>query len=265
MDNKRPFLFSNTARKQFREKGICLLNWKAKWITREIPRDPSGEQQLKGIYFETLALGAHSGGEDLPDVSFMMLKDGSPNAELKRIIDQSNRFKELFDPSHKDFLGFEINSTQELLQCDLSKRKGYLDFACTDPFGETCVFDLKFTADVEASFGDYSWGRDTSDIDWEQQVLYQELYELKYGVRPKMYVLVFDASPRKGIKLFDLSISSAKTEHVRDLYSQAWDEVNEYEEKGWPTSPSEKKCSTCPLECIMRFVKPEVVTKRVFL
>lgn len=261
----RPFYFSNTSLKQFKEKGICLLNWQAKWVTREIPREPSSEQQLKGIYFETLALGAHSGGEDLPDVSFMMLKDGSPNAELKRIIDQANRFKELFDPSHQDFLGFTIDSTQQLLESKQSRRKGYLDFSAISVFDEKCIFDLKFTSDVDASFGDYSWGRDASDIDWGQQVLYQDLYEEQYGVRPKMYVMVFDASPRKGIKLFDLSISEAKTEAVREIYSQSWEEVDEYIELGWPTSPSEKNCSQCPLECNMRYVKPEVITKRVFL
>lgn len=242
-----------------------MLNWKAKWISREIPREPSGEQQLKGIYFETLALGEHSGGDELPDVSFMLLKDKSPNAELKRIIDQSNRFKELFDPSHPDFLGFTIKSTQQTLLCDRSKRKGILDFHCEDVFGEQCIFDLKFTADVESTFGDYAWGREASEIDWGQQVLYQDLYEAMYGARPKMYVMVFDASPRKGIRLFDLSISEAKTETVREIYTSAWEDVNEYNESGWPTSPSEKNCSSCPLDCIARFVKPEVQTKKIFL
>lgn len=263
-DKNRPFLFSHSAKKAFMEKGVCKKNWGAKWVTREIERDPSSEQMIKGIYFETLALGAHSGGETLPDISFMYDAKGNEKVELKRIHEQVERFKELFNPSHEDFLGFKIDSAQELLQSDDKRLKGFLDFSATDLFDKKVVFDLKFTADVDAK-GPFGWGRDTHEIDWSQQILYQYLYEQKYGIKPKMYVLVFDASPRKNIRLFDLNIREDSVREMLWEYEDAWYEVDKYMVEGFPAKPSESNCHECPLECEFRYISPVVEKIKVNL
>jgi hypothetical protein len=262
-DKNREFYFSNSALSSFNDKYGCKLNWYNKWITRDIPRDPPSEQMLKGIYFETKAFGENASGSELPDVSFLYSAKGEPKVELVRINEQVDRFKELFNPSHPDFLGFTITGQQMTLINEELKVKGVLDFMAEDEFGNDCLFDLKFTADAENSFGDYAWGKDPSDINWDQQILYRKLYKDTFGKYPKMYVLVFDASPRKNIKLFELNITDNATVTLIEKYEDAWYFVNKYKEEGWPTYPSESNCSRCHLECSMRFSKPTVEKTRV--
>ena len=134
--------------KSWEDRSRCRTKWYHQNVLQNIPRDPGSEQMTKGHYFETLAIGANVHGEDLPDISFLYNKNGSEKAELTRIKEQVSRFKELFNPSHSDYLGFEITNVQMFVQGE--KEEGTIDFEAVDDFERKAIFDLKFTADVDS-------------------------------------------------------------------------------------------------------------------
>lgn len=258
MSNTDDYYLSNSALKEFEKDDACRTKWRHKWIIGDIPGDPPSEAMIKGLYFETLAIGSSAKSDELPDVSFLRTAKGEPKVELVRIEEQAQRFKDLFDPNHPDFLGFTIKDSQVTMYDDELKIKGTFDFDAVDEFESECLFDIKFTSDVTNSYGDYSWGRDPYEINWRQQVLYKDLYQNSYGKAPKMYVIVFDSSPKKGIKLFKLNISDTAVREVLDQFGDAWAHIGKYNENGWPVKPTESNCETCPLKCEARYVKPAI-------
>ena len=249
--------------KNWEDPSICKLKLYHQRIKKTIPQDPPSEQMIKGIYFETKALGENGRGYELPDISFLYDSKGRERVELTRINEQVSRFKELFDPSHDDFLGLHIKDTQVFLQSHDSE--GTIDFTAIDDFGRDAIVDLKFTADVDSDFGDYAWGREPEDIDWTQMKLYKRLYRENFGVDPLVYTIVFDASPRKGIRLFQIKISDTSESIVSDRVEIMYHEVKSYiEDEGLiPANPSIKNCDGCLVsDCILRF-KPGVIKKTI--
>jgi hypothetical protein len=252
------FRVSKSSLSAFEEPKSCRLKWYHRDVVKSIERSPPSEQMIKGTYFELLAIGENVGGDEVPDISFMINANGKPKVELTRIEEQAERFKELHDPNHKDFIGFTIKETQIQMEDDMTK--GVADYLTEDEFGRDVMFDLKFTSDVDNTFGDYAWGRDPYEIDWTQQVLYKRLFKKLRGHDPKMGVLVFDASPRKGIKMFDLKISQDTEDDVMYRVETAFLAAHKYSEEGAPVTPSISNCSTCPLDCMFR-AKPATVSK----
>lgn len=239
--------------KRWEDNSTCKLKWYHQNVLEDIPRDDPSQQMIKGTYFETLAIGGNVRGEDLPDISFLYNANGSKKVELTRIEEQVDRFKELFNPLHQDYLGFNICDVQCFVEAE--EEEGTIDFVAVDDFDKVAIFDLKFTADVDSDFGDFAWGRSADDIDWTQMKLYKRLYRERFGVDPLTYVIVFDASPRKGIRLFELIISDTSESEVKDRTSLLYRVVQDYQsgEAEPSTKPSKSECSTCKVDCPSRY------------
>lgn len=263
MRKPEEFRASKYALSSFEEPGICKKHWYQSVVTKEIPRSEQSDQQTKGIYFETLCLGLNSGSGELPDMSFMKNKDGSDNAELKRIHQQVGVFKQMIDPKSDLFIGLEIVNVQKEIVTD--REKIIIDAECLDELDRVVLLDLKFTADVESDFGKFSWGRDPGKINWDQQVLYSAVYEKETGNKPKMMLAVFDASPRMGIKIFELMVSEKAIEEVDFRVDSMMRSVSKYAKDGAPVTPSEKNCEKCPIECDMRYQGRTIKIERVFV
>lgn len=234
--------------KDLERRDSCPRKWKAKWLEKIIEQEASVEM-LKGQYMETLCIGSGAHGtliEDLP-----RLKSGDKSADQLRIDQQAEAFKRYFDPSDELYLGFKIVDTQVVVSDGI--RQGVIDIVAEDEDGVICHIDLKATSNVENTFGDYSWGN-PENMDFIQQTLYSELYKKQTGIEVvRVFLLVFDWSPNLGKKLIELDISNASVEDCSYRFSEADRLINEYEEDYWPTVPSRKECSGCPVECGNRF------------
>lgn len=208
------------------------------------PEAPDGSPMQKGSFFETLCLGAGVGGKqtELP-----LLKKGK-SAEHIRIEEQAERFKNMFNPDHRDFGGKIIKDKQLVLK--YGDREGTIDFT-TDPL---IVYDLKLTADLEGGM----WS-DLSTVDFLQQIHYQWLYEQNYGIIPEMRLLVFDYSTKMRIKEIRVNITDEAINQYHYRFDSAktlWDEYSLLEE--FPRIPKESSCSKCPLLCSKRLLKETV-------
>lgn len=259
----RDFRVSKYAISTFKEVGSCKRKWLESVVLKSIPKDPPSEQMIKGIYFETMCFGANASGDELPDMSFMMLKNGEPNIELQRIHTQVDRFKSLFTPTSDEFVGIYMKEFQSVIETD--KNKIVTDIIGVDEFDRDVIVDLKFTSDVSQSFGDFAWGKDPSQIDWSQMVLYSKVYEEVRGIKPRMFTLVFDASKNLGVKMFEVKVSQTAIEEIEDITDVVLSSARKYVEDGAPVRPSESNCSKCPIECSSRFVKPLVDKVKVYV
>lgn len=258
MRKPEEFRASKYSLSKFEESGSCRKRWWEDVVLKSTDKEPPSEQMIKGTYFETLCLGENTSGEELPDISFLYTAKGEPRVELTRIHEQVGRFKELFDRTHKDYIGVSIKDVQVLLEDD--RDKGVLDILGEDEFGRAVIVDLKFTGDVDNERGDFAWGRDPNDINWDQFVLYKKLYQKLTGKPPIMMALVFDASPKKGIKLFEIKTSESTENDLDERIDYMMELVKAYSSKEPPVSPSESNCSTCKVDCSFRF-QPAVLKK----
>lgn len=257
------FRVSKYAISTFKDQGSCKKKWFESVVLKSIPKDPPSEQMIKGIYFETMCFGSNASGDELPDISFMYLKNGNPSVELERIHKQVDRFKSIFDPDSDEFLGLYPKEYQTVIETD--KNKIVTDIIGVDDFDRPFILDLKFTSDVSQTFGDFAWGKDPSNIDWTQMVLYSKVYTEVFGVKPRMMTLVFDASKNMGIKLFEVSVSDNAKEEISEITEIVINKAVEYSKNGAPTKPSESNCSTCPIQCIDRFTKSIIDKTKVYV
>jgi hypothetical protein len=200
-----------------------------------------------GSFFETICLGA--GADGTQTTSLPLLQSGKKSSDHLRIEKQAQRFLDMFDPTHPDWCGKTITDKQVVLTHQ--GRKGTIDFI-TDPL---IVYDLKLTATIQDGY----WS-DLSKVDFIQQVHYEWLYEMNYGVRPEMRLIIFDYSPKMLVKEVKLNI----TDEAREMYHIRFDEAEEQlgdwsllEE--FPRRPNEKDCSRCPLICTKRMIKENII------
>lgn len=241
-NTNQPLVLSQSKVKTW-ESLECKVRAKAE-ILGEVKRPPN-EFMMNGLYFETGCLGASAHGEGTFDLP--RLKSGEKSADHKRIDLQIQRFGELFSPDSYDFLGWEITDRQLLLSG--KEGEGTLDFVARRD-GVTSIWDLKLTGDLTNEFG---WG-DTSSIDFIQQGFYKHLYRTTYGVDPETYLIVFDYSTYRRIKLIKVNITEEKISEYLGRFSNVFAKFTET----FKEVPSLNNCAKCLLDCHQRALKPIV-------
>lgn len=263
------YKISPSTMKAFYEDGSCRKYWYFKNIEKSIERDPPSEAMVKGIVFETLALGENVAGSELPSHDFLYTKNGGKTTSLLRIEEQAAKFKRITDPSSDEFIGFSVVGSQFHIEND--KWKGVIDINGVDLFERTVISDLKFTSDVNATYGDYAWGREPSVINWDQIAMYKVMWRDNFPEEkePKTNVLVFDDSPRLGSKSFDIKLSNSYIDNVFEKADTALNFIDRAKSSDSfieaKVSPSEKNCSKCPLECDFRYKKPSIENVKVYV
>lgn len=214
------------------------------------PKSKPGSPQEKGSYFETLCLG--SGVQGQQTTSLPTLKKGTKSADQLRIEKQAERFKDMFDPFSPEFCGRTI--TEKQLVLTNGDREGTIDFV-TDPL---IVYDLKLTADINGYWGNLK------EVDFLQQIHYQQLYLKERGILPEMRLLVFDYSTKMGVKEIRVNISDEAIRGYEERFDSVDLQLNEWgllEE--FPRVPSETSCVRCPLLCGKRVIKNNIIFEEI--
>jgi len=102
-------------------------------------------------------------------------------------------------------------------------------------------------------------------------VFYRRLYEDNYESTrpPRTSIIVFDASPRMGIKLFDIKLSDHYINSVIERASYLGGYIDRIQsgdiDIDLKVNPSKGNCDTCPLECSFRFKDQEIKTIKVYV
>jgi len=160
---------------------VCPAYMYHKWIAKDISDNPT-LPMLKGRYFETLCLGSSARGEiqdDLPRLK----SNNAKSVDQQRIEEQVEHFKFRCAREH-----IRIDETN--IQVPLSRRwekdpsiilscekdifpttRLVRDKDTGNQFMSVCEIDLKLTANLETTYGEYCWGS-PEHIDSLQAVLY---------------------------------------------------------------------------------------------
>ena len=256
---------SQTAIKDFEKEQTCPFRWKKQWLDKDISFVPS-LPMIQGLYFEQLVIGRSATDEkfELP-----LNRDGSKKVAQIRIEEQAEYCKKvLFNKDFDDYIGKHVGCEiewKEFQKVVVHNNKRIV----IDMEGECdkgiVMADLKLTGDVNNVFGGYTWGK-ISNMDLFQQGLYQQVYEEYYDREvAKNLLIVFDHSPRKGKKVFDLSISDDTRVTITERVKDFEEVVDYYEKKGWVLLPSVDECEKCPLYCNYRMTEDKVVSESVII
>lgn len=249
------------------QDGGCPRKWHEGWINKNKP-EPS-EAMLLGRVFEQLC--GVSPSDDLIEIP--RTKQGSIPAAWQRMLKQVEVFKELFNPDSKHWLGYTIAETQNVLFDEARREKGILDFTAIDQNGYLRPFELKLTADLTNTWGEFAWG-DLSQRDWLQILVYTRLLvnlnlienfrkNLQFGTICVFNILVFDYSTSMNKKLIPIEISEEGIASVEGHVGRFWDMLEHYSIEGWFEDPSPKECKNCPLkDSCSSFIPEEKEEKR---
>jgi hypothetical protein len=257
------FKLSISAMTDLERADSCPDKWHDRWVLKTFSSEPNINQKM-GLYFEYLCIGKTAKEGEIPDMP--LTKTGKKSIDIERIAEQAKRYKMLFDPESKYYLGFEVLATQVKEESD--KETGRLDLFVATKSGYG-IIDIKLTADVQSTFGPFCWG-DLRNKDWGQLIHYfnlksKELIKLNLITKKdelEVYVLVFDYSPRMGIKLFDLKFLDSTLVDFEERKNVFWNIINTYNKIGWSKLPSKTECEGCPISCDERFKPDELKIER---
>lgn len=220
----------------------CPRRWYDVWIDgNKLPPTPPME---KGLFFETLCLGASAHGDGTE--SLPLVRGGKKSADQIRIEQQAARFKRMVDPISSEFVGWEVDERQLVLEHN--NIRGVVDFTSKPDV----VWDLKLTASLDGYWA--------GEVDLTQQITYKWLYEQIRGVSPEMYLMIFEYETRMRVKIVEVKISEAATQGVLDRFSKADLDIKEYSMLSeFPRVPSRDQCSKCSLPCQVRNARPGII------
>lgn len=257
------FRLSQSSLKDLAKPTTCPKRWEAQYVNKEFRPEPS-EAMILGLWFERLIFGEDPDHpRELPPLP--TTNTGKPTAAVQRMQAQAERVKTmLYDKESDEYLGYTVTDIQSVIVTE-EPFIIIIDFLATNEDGEECMFDLKLTADLSNTFGDYAWGNIES-MDLFQQKIYQKVFEDFHGTKlAENNILVADYSTEQRVKLFKLIVSEESIMGAEQRVTETWKVINHYTENGYPTDPSIDECKNCPLICTSRITPPSVVIEEVYI
>jgi len=249
------------------------------------------ESMLKGSYFETLCIGSGAGGrktEDLPRKRLTKVRDlenikrkehglpevkGDKTLDQQRIEQQAARFRIL---SAKHQITILEENTQVRIRVPWHKNPD-IHLSCEFDIFPTAIMtkdglkltiiDLKLTADVNATYGEYCWGA-PEYMDLIQAYMYhycarQLINNVDLNPHVKEVLTASAANLIRDNQLqFHYWVFNYKKDTLEDKFILVqWDETKEAElhesirkcvsliefneQMDWPTKPNYKICKEC--------------------
>ena len=248
------FIWTQSCLKDLEKETTCPTRWKAQWLEGKFSL-PTNEYMLRGVFFESLAIGG--GAKDQLVLDLPRLRNGNKSANQIRLEEQADKFSRLFNPIHEEFLGFTIVKTQLYLEHE--DRGGTLDFLAIDQDNNPCLFDLKSTGNLKRG-----WWQDIDEVDKLQQYHYHDLYlktfAIPKGKRLRNLLAIFDYSPQKNVLILELDVTPELLADMDERFKVGKEVVERYNSSSWSVDPSEKECSTCPLKCKFRYAEQDTLT-----
>jgi hypothetical protein len=246
---KEDFVLSQSKVKKLLEEGSCPRHWFEKYVNESVPRIAS-EAMLKGLYFEYHCFGENAHDDDPPEAPLSIYKNGKFTAEGKRLDQQIYKFRDWFDQEHPTFQGHTIIATQVKVSGTINNHyiEGIIDFV-TEMDGKIYLWDLKYTADVSNTFGDFGWGN-YENMDYFQQDLYFYLYNEMFPEQAaeSTFVLVMDSSLKFGHKRIPIVHLSDTLEVIKERLDEFDSAVDFYNKEGWSRITCKSECEVCPVE-----------------
>ena len=251
-------------------------------------KSPTTLPQLRGLFFETMAIGGSAGGNSVYDLprknptKKMLLKD--PNAEGEkrisqlRLEEQAERFRHL--AKKKNIIFGDFNT-----QTAIYKRhketgvifRGELDIGPTvlklRSGIKAAIIDLKSTQNLTNTFGKYSWGNYVNmdkiqaksylwllqDIDFElndwlnpennlRELFSDTLINLVNKGELIFIYWVFDYAPEMNQQMFSYKLNSTDVNDFHETIRKSVRILKEIHGNKYPTNAKPSLCSQCHIK-----------------
>lgn len=223
----------------------------------------STQAMKNGIYFETKLIGKNSRGETVePELT----TKGLPTAPQKRIDMQIKNAREVFKDRAMviDDKKVQLKGEKQLIMPELDfdiKITQTADMRTPirfrDEIYDDAIVDIKLTADLKTTFGDFAWGK-FEYMDKTQAYIASYVHNLPF------FYLVFDyPATNMGYRLFKVNTlqGSKDMSHSNPLYNEVVTRYHEMKETvrktallidyhnstEWETRPNPTLCVACPL------------------
>lgn len=256
------------------EIDVCpLLLWNTS-ISKDLRAAPT-RPMLNGSYFEYLALG--SGAEGTEAVTELpLLKGGKKSADQVRIEAQATVFMNVLDQ-----YGANIENTQIVFEREWDHEdniwdedfeiiiRGVTDFRSPitgvgiNGHGERAIItipnaihDLKLTADVNNTFGDYTWGTPYA-MDHIQAKIYNYLTELPF------FYWVFDYKTKPEYKIIHKYVDVVARMEMHETIRKVAEKLIGFEKYEWEPVPCYSLCKNCVVAehglCDKQILKQDII------
>lgn len=249
------FYISQSAVKDLEREETCPFRWKSQWIDRNPDLQFSNEHTIKGQFFEQLVMGA-SAHENKAVTDLPRLLNGEKSIDQIRIERQAAKVKAWIEGENQ--LG--LNLLDKQVPIIINDQSGVIDLVMLDispTSDDVWVIDLKLTKDLTSKRSVYSYGNDWGGMDQLQLTHYGWLYKQKFGITPRLGLLVADYSPKERIEFGEIIIPESKLEERSFRFQEARSAIELYEHYGWIKTPTLKECALCKLECDKRIYYPD--------
>lgn len=247
-------VLTQTLVKDLENPDTCPRRWYGQWVTKEFSVEPT-EVQNYGRYFEYLCIGA-TADETVPVLP--TTSRGEKTAVAKRIEQQADVFRSLWDPSSPHYVGHKIVRVQELLVGNINgvPVQGRPDIIAEDENGGPYIWDLKCTEDCFADTHPAHWGNEFKKLDLLQLAVYQELYTQVYGVKPGVGLMIFDYGTKLNARIIKVNLTPQRVVDMQERFEAAAEVVQAYNQRGWSRIPSRYECKRCGVaNCELRYVE----------
>ena len=235
----------------------CPLFLQGRWIDKTVEWSDT-EAMAWGRWFEYQILGG-TAKDEVPELTPKMEK----SVTYKRALIQIEKWKEVCET-----MDIKIDQAQEYVEQEVMM--AYNDTAIPIKIGGTfdvrgtvkgrkAIIDVKTTADISMSFGEFGWGN-LANVDMKQGVHYPLLAKMKYGEEFDFYYIIFDWKPTLGVKIVKVECTQdALDKHLNDVFN-VWAKLYVGINEGFEADPSYLNCKQCPLNssCKSAIKFPEI-------
>ena len=233
------------------------------------------ETMLRGLYFESQALGMSASGESINDLP---RKINGDKTAIHNRLDQQVENLRLGCVEHYINIVPNIN-----VQASIYKRwSEWIILRCTlDIFPTTMLYngellplvniDLKTAGDIESDWGEYCWGEpermDHTQMVFQNYVLREFDVALNKEMSPEVirkglirrenigmlndvptFYWIFDTGTKMRNKIIKINVTNDKLAELKEVIRKITAIIYEQEtEYGWPVTPSYDNCHRCPL------------------
>lgn len=244
---------TQTLIKQFEKPNNCFRKVYECSVLRI--HDTESIAMLNGCYFETLCLGAGSGGKQVLDLP--RKKNGEKKIDQERIEFQAAQFEYYLrkwgikKPSDKGkqieiktvYKGFLVKIVIDFVSSIDNEELGKYPVA---------IFDTKLTKNMHNEFGGFSWGA-PENMDHLQGMFYPVVFATYYKDHlPKDYVvpfynLVFDYKTTPEAKVVPVLFDAMYEDRLLERITFCNEKLEYAIKEDWPTVPDYDNCKNCPL------------------
>lgn len=229
----------------------CGLLFEAVYVKRTIKDPRSTDAQDAGQYFEYIATGALAYGGKIPPAKYKA-KSSTLLPEYEIAKRQALRFKEFL----KQIKATIVHVGREVID----EAKGsilHLDLEVELPKGihrriwgpsanlsKPVIIDLKFTAGIDASYGDFAWAAE--GLPKKRRLISQGIH-YHWTTEQDFAWYLADPSIRMIRRFYPVNISDETISNHGLFVGETREEIMEAIEDGFIANPSEDRCNECPL------------------